>query len=88
MANLAAVHSRILSDGGVLKLAASVGLYENTFVLYDFETKSPWFTLPGTSGLTCIGGELAGQKLDEFNAIKIRWYIWIKNNNNTCLLDP
>jgi hypothetical protein len=82
------VYSRKLTDQKILTLAASGWLYNNTFVLYDFETKSLWYPLPGTDGLTCIGGELAGRILEEFNTIQTRWKVWIKENRDTYLLDP
>lgn len=59
-----------------------------SFELYDFETKSLWYTLSGTDGLTCIGGELAGNKLGELTTIQTRWNAWIKDNRDTYLLDP
>ena len=82
------MYSRELAGGRILTLAASGWLYENTFVLYDFETKSLWYPLPGTDGLTCIGGELAGKHLGEFHTTQTRWNVWVKDNRDTYILDP
>ncbi len=82
------MYSREVAAGRILTLAASGWLYESTFVLYDFETKSLWYPLSGTDGLTCIGGELAEKILGEFNMTQTRWNVWIKDNRDTYLLDP
>ena len=82
------MYSRELVGGRILTLAASGWLYENTFVLYDFETHSLWYPLPGTDGLTCIGGVLAGKKLDELIATQPRWNIWNNIYKDTYLLAP
>jgi len=82
------VYSRKLANERILTLAASGWLYNNTFVLYDFETFSLWYPLPGTDGLTCIGGELAGNILGEFISTQSRWNIWIKTHKDTYFLTP
>jgi hypothetical protein len=82
------VYSRELPGGKILTLAASGWLYDNTFVLYDFETKSLWYPLQDTDGLTCIGGELAGNKLGELISTQTRWNIWTKSNEETYFLNP
>ena len=62
--NLTAVYSREI-QGEVLTLSASGWTYNNTFVLYDYETESLWYHMPGESGLTCISGFYADNHLFE-----------------------
>ena len=63
-------------DGQILTLSASGWTYRLTSVLYDYETESLWYHLPGTDGLTCIGGAYAGRKLPELNSVFTRWNRW------------
>ncbi|GAB4372947.1 MAG: hypothetical protein Kow0042_16540 [Calditrichia bacterium] len=79
---MAAVYSREIADT-VLTLSASGFTYNNTFVLYDYETESMWYHLPGEEGLTCISGKYADQKLKEFPSAFVRWNIWKQSNPNT-----
>jgi hypothetical protein len=72
---LAAVYSRVIGDT-VLTLSASGWTYDNTFVLYDYETESMWYHLPGQDGLTCISGFFADRHLKEFNSAFTRWNNW------------
>ncbi len=72
---MAAVYSREI-NGRTLTLAASGWTYDFTFVLYDYETESMWYHMPGDSGLTCISGFYADQKLPEFRSYFIRWNVW------------
>lgn len=66
-------------DGRVLTLAASGWTYESTFVLYDYETESLWYHMPGENGLTCISmSEFAGRKLSEFPSSRTKWSEWKK----------
>ena len=67
----------------VLTLGASGWTYNNTFVLYDFETESLWYHLRRTEGLTCISGEFTGRKLEELGSVRARWNIWKGNNPET-----
>ena len=69
-----------------LTLSASGWTYDNTFVLYDMETESLWYHLPGRDGLTCIGGYYADQHLEEFTSYRIRWSEWIKQNPDSKFL--
>ena len=74
-------------DGEILILSASGWTYKETFVLYDYETESLWYHLPGRDGLTCISGFYADRILDEFSSVKIRWNEWLKINRLTKVLD-
>lgn len=74
-------------DGQVLILSSSGWTYENTFVLFDYETESLWYHLPGEDGLTCIGGKYAGRKLEEFQSTKTRWNTWVRLNPGSKFLD-
>ncbi len=67
-------------DGRVLTLAASGWTYQNTFVLYDKETRSLWYHLEGRDELTCINGFYADRKLPEFTSVRIRWNKWVAEN--------
>ena len=66
-------------QGEVLTLSASGWTYNNTFVLYDYETESIWYHMPGESGLTCISGFYADKHLSEFESIQLRWSNWKKS---------
>jgi len=83
---LAAVYSREI-DTQVLTLSASGWTYNDTFVLYDYETESLWYHLPGEDGLTCIGGKFANRKLKEFKSFRMRWIDWKRRNQGTLVLD-
>ena len=63
-------------DGKILTLSASGWTYRLTFVLYDYETESIWYHLPGEDGLTCIGGFYADRKLPELSSVFTRWNRW------------
>ena len=63
-------------DGEILTLSASGWTYRSTFVLYDYETESLWYHLPGENGLTCIGGAWADRKLTELHSVLTRWNLW------------
>ena len=66
----------------------SPATYENTFVLYDFETESLWYHLLATNCLTCVEGEYADRKLEEFEAVEIRWLNWKKIHPETHYYNP
>jgi hypothetical protein len=72
---LGAVYTREI-DGEILTLSASGWLYDQTFVLYDYETETVWYHLPGTDGLTGVGGFYAGRFLQEFESTITRWDRW------------
>ena len=69
------MYSREIDDK-VLTLSASGWTFDNTFVLFDYETESLWYHLPGEVGLTCISGQYADRKLAEFPSTKTRWNTW------------
>ena len=73
-------------DGRILTLSASGWTYHITFVLYDYETESLWYHMPGENGLTCISGEYADEHLPEFESVQIRWGDWLELNPDTQLL--
>ena len=74
-------------DGNVLTLGASGWTYDYTFVLYDYQTESMWYHLPGEDGLTCISGTYADRKLEEFQSTKTRWNAWKNRNPSSKFLD-
>ena len=73
-------------DGQVLTLSASGWTYDNTFVLYDYETESIWYHMPSTDGLTCISGRYADRKLPEFTSTFTRWSKWVEENEDSKIL--
>jgi hypothetical protein len=70
------VYSREI-DGQVLTMSASSWVYDDTFVLYDYETGSMWYHFAWKPGLTCIAGPLADKFLPELTAKRIRWDQWV-----------
>ena len=74
-------------DGTVLTLSASGWTYRNTFVLYDYETESMWYRLPGDNGLTGISGVYKDRKLEELESTHLRWNEWIDDHPNSGYLD-
>ena len=74
-------------DNKILTLSASGWLYQNTFVLYEYETESIWYHLSGTDGLTCISGSYADRKLEEFPSTRIRWDMWLDQNKRTKIME-
>ena len=70
-------------DGQTLTLAPSGWTYKRTFVLYDKETQTLWYPLPGTSGLTGISGPLADRFLPELKYTQTNWDQWHRENPDT-----
>jgi hypothetical protein len=83
---LTAVYSREIDDQ-LLTLSASGWTYQNTFVLFDYETESMWYHLSGTDGLTCISGTYADRVLEELPSTLTRWNIWVEQNPGSKFLD-
>ena len=79
------MYSRVI-EGEVLTLSASGWTYRNTFVLFDYETESLWYHLPGSRGLTCISGFYADKKLEEFESVHTRWDRWLAQHPDTAIL--
>lgn len=73
------MYSRVI-DEKVLTIAASGWTYDNLFVLYDRETESMWYNLPGTSELTCIAGAYEGRTLAELDSQYVPWNQWVADN--------
>ena len=71
------MYSREIDDQ-VLTLSASGWTYDFTFVLFDYETESLWYHMPGENGLRCIAGEFADRKLEEFSSVQTRWADWVR----------
>ncbi|RMH95192.1 MAG: DUF3179 domain-containing protein [Calditrichaeota bacterium] len=67
-------------DGQMLTLSSSGWTYRDTFVLFDYETESLWYHLPGTNGLTCISGAFADRMLPELPSAFTRWSTWVKDH--------
>jgi len=82
LVNLTAVYSRNFI-GTTLTLSASGWTYNNTFVLYDYETESLWYHLPDQDGLTAITGFYADKKLSEFSSTQTRWANWVSDHPNS-----
>ncbi len=73
-------------DGQILTISASGWTYDWTFVLYDYETESLWYHMPGEDGLTCISGTYADRKLEEFQSTQTRWSNWLAENPDSKFL--
>lgn len=84
--NLAAVYSRVLDDEELI-FASSGWTYRDTFVLYDLQTESLWYHLPGTEGLTCIAGVWRDRILPEFPTTIMRWRDWKAQKPQTLFWD-
>ena len=82
---LTAVYSREI-DGTILTLSASGWTYDRTFVLFDYETESMWYSLPGRAGLTGISGVYADRVLPEFESTMTRWCNWKQENPESRML--
>jgi hypothetical protein len=82
---LTAVYSREIDDR-ILTLSASGWTYDHTFVLFDYETESMWYHLPGQTGLTGISGVYADRVLPEFESTMTRWNNWKVQNPATKIL--
>jgi hypothetical protein len=80
------VYSREI-DGNILTISASGWTYNNTFVLYDYETESMWYHLNGTDGLTCISGTYADRVLPELPSAFTRWNTWVNDHPNSKFLN-
>jgi hypothetical protein len=79
------VYSRTL-DGEVLTIRASGWIYESLFVLYDDESGSLWYELPGTAVLRCIAGEHYGKELPQLESSYIEWDDWFSMHPTTKVL--
>ena len=79
------MYSRVVDDQ-VLTLSSSGWTYRSTFVLFDYETESLWYHLPGTSGLTAISGFYADRRLQEFESVHARWDRWLAQHPGTAIL--
>jgi hypothetical protein len=87
LAQLTAAYERRVGEQ-TLTLAASGWTYQQTFVLYDLETESLWYPLPGTTGLTCIAGAWADSLLREHPSTLERWRDWQAANPGAEVLAP
>jgi hypothetical protein len=79
------VYSREIR-GKILTLSASGWTYNNTFVLFDYETESIWYHMPGESGLTCISGFYEDEHLFEYESVQLRWSDWVAQNPDSKIL--
>lgn len=73
-------------DGEILTLSASGWTYDRLFVLYDYETESIWYHLPGTNALSCIAGPYEGRELPEVVSVVRPWNKWRASFPNTKFL--
>ena len=76
------MYSREL-DGQTLTLAPSGWTYRQTFVLYDKESETLWYPVPGTKGLTGISGPHQDRVLPELRSKKTRWQQWHQEHPET-----
>ena len=74
-------------DGVVLTLSASGWTYQNTFVLFDYETESMWYHLPGDTGMTGISGFYKDRRLEELESVHTRWEDWFNEHPNSGYLE-
>ncbi len=72
--------------GRELTLSASGWTYDYTFLLFDYETESLWYHMPGESGLRCISGVFADEKLAEYNSVRTRWSDWVAEHPDSKIL--
>lgn len=63
-------------DGTVLTISPSGWTYDRLFVLFDYQTESLWYHLPGTNALTCITGHYEGRTLPVVNYYEGLWPEW------------
>jgi len=74
------VYGRSLADGTTLTLAASGWTWLDTFVLWDHETESIWFSGTGDQGwpqLTCVAGPLQDERLERVEFSRALWRGWV-----------
>ena len=80
------MYSRELA-GQTLTLAPSGWTYNRTFVLYDKETETLWYPLPGTKGLTGISGPLRDRFLPALDSTRTSWREWHQRHPDTKLME-
>lgn len=73
-------------NGQVLNLSASGWTYDYTFVLYDYETETMWYHMPGEDKLTGIAGVYADSTLAELPSTFTRWFNWTREHPQTRFL--
>ena len=81
------MYSREL-DGVPLTLAATGWTYFSTFVLYDKETESIWFSTVGHHGqlLTCVAGYHQDRVLEKLPHDRRLWRSWFLTYSHTKLM--
>ncbi len=72
-------------DGQNLTLSASGWTYDNTFVLYDYETETMWFHQG--EELIGIGGPNAGRRLPTVPSVSESFSEFSERHPNTSFLD-
>jgi hypothetical protein len=73
-------------DGQELLLSASGWIYNNRFVLYDYETESLWYCLQGDCRFTCVSGTYADKQLLGLPSTLINWNQWKQLHPETKVL--
>ncbi len=77
-----------VSEGTALTLSASGWIYADRSVLFDWETGSMWYRLPGRPGLTAIAGPLADHVLVPLALERTSWPDWRARHPDTRVLPP
>lgn len=78
------MYSRII-DGKTFTLVPSGWTYNNTFVLYDKESKTLWY--PYKNGLMGIQGKYFRRWLEKIPFTDTKWETWEKKYPNTKVLE-
>ena len=82
LCNSGVVFDRRLPDGTELTFGNTSALYENDLVMYDHQTFSYWWQVPGRA----IVGELSGTELEALPSTTTTWEEWAELHPDTQVL--